>query len=424
MLLARVSFMANQEHLDILKKGVEVWNQWREEHPEVEPDLSSTDNTIGPLIGIDLNGVNLSRTDLRDITLIGKKLFDVNLSEANLHRATLAGARLHNVNMYSADLSSADLNGAYSGADLRRAELSSTHINDIDYAKLEVMDLEEGIYYEEANLSHSNLKEANLSGVNLSKVDLHHANLQGADLSETNLRETDLCGADLRGANLINASLVDANLENANITGSSIYGISAWNVNLKNTAQTNLIITRPDEPTITVDNLKVAQFIYLLLNNEEIRDAINTLTMKVVLILGRFTKERKAILDTLRDELRKHNYLPILFDFEKPASRDLTETISILAHLARFIIVDLTDPSSVPHEMATIIQQCIVPVQPILLWDDAQPRHEYVMFHDLRTRYHWVLPTYQYKNITSLLVSLKERVIDPAEQKTKELAER
>lgn len=32
--------MANQEHLDLLKKGVEGWNQWREEHPEIEPDLS------------------------------------------------------------------------------------------------------------------------------------------------------------------------------------------------------------------------------------------------------------------------------------------------------------------------------------------------------------------------------------------------
>ncbi len=31
--------MANQEHLDILKQGVETWNQWRKEHPEIQPDL-------------------------------------------------------------------------------------------------------------------------------------------------------------------------------------------------------------------------------------------------------------------------------------------------------------------------------------------------------------------------------------------------
>ena len=31
--------MANPEHLEILKQGVDVWNRWREENPEVKPDL-------------------------------------------------------------------------------------------------------------------------------------------------------------------------------------------------------------------------------------------------------------------------------------------------------------------------------------------------------------------------------------------------
>jgi len=88
----------------------------------------------------------------------------------------------------------------------------------------------------------------------------------------------------------------------------------------------------------------VAQFIYLLLNNEKIRSVIDSITSKVVVILGRFTPERKAILDAIRDELRKRDYLPALFDFEKPASKDLTGTISTLANMARFIIADLTDP--------------------------------------------------------------------------------
>src|SRR5436305_12152586 len=87
---------------------------------------------------------------------------------------------------------------------------------------------------------------------------------------------------------------------------------------------------------------------YLLLNNPKIRDVIDTIAKKAVLILGRFTPERKAVLDALREELRIHGYLPILFDFDKPGSQDLTETVSTLAHLSRFIIVDLTGPSSVP----------------------------------------------------------------------------
>jgi hypothetical protein len=126
--------------------------------------------------------------------------------------------------------------------------------------------------------------------------------------------------------------------------------------------QLNLRITREDQSTITVDNLKIAQFIYLLLNNEEIRDIIDTIAKKAILILGRFTPERKEVLDALRDELRKHNYTPVLFDFEKPGSRDFTETVRTLAHLARFIIADLTEPSSIPQELQAISPDLEVPV--------------------------------------------------------------
>jgi glutaredoxin-related protein len=62
---------------------------------------------------------------------------------------------------------------------------------------------------------------------------------------------------------------------------------------------------------IVVDNIKVAQFIYLLLNNEEVRDVIDTITSKAVLILGRFSPERKIILDRQREELRTRHYVPI-----------------------------------------------------------------------------------------------------------------
>jgi hypothetical protein len=107
------------------------------------------------------------------------------------------------------------------------------------------------------------------------------------------------------------------------------------------TRQSNLIITPREEPEITVDTVIVAQFIYVLLGNRELRQVIDSITSKVVLILGRFTPERKVVLDAIREELRKRDYLPVLFDFEKPANRDLTETVSTLAHMARFVIADL-----------------------------------------------------------------------------------
>jgi uncharacterized protein YjbI with pentapeptide repeats len=178
-----------------------------------------------------------------------------------------------------------------------------------------------------ANFSEANLHHANLFGADLREANLSNTNLRGANLSEVNLRWANLTGADLSEAELVTAILVGTNLNQTNLTNCSIYGISAWNVQVEEAIQLSLVITPKEEPMITVDNLEVAQFIYLLLNNKKIRHVIDTITSKVVLILGRFTPERKIILDAIRDELRKQNYTPVLFDFEKPANRDLTETV-------------------------------------------------------------------------------------------------
>jgi len=183
------------------------------------------------------------------------------------------------------------------------------------------------------DLRAANLSEANLSGVDSTKYDLRgavganlsDANLSGADLTKADLRAADLSGADLSGADLSGANLQMAYLNKASV--------SAWGLKLEGAKQQNLVITPYNEPKITVDNIEVAQFIYLMLHNQKIRDVIDTITSKVVLILGRFTDERKAVLDALREELRKRNYLPILFDFSVPATRDITETISLLARI-------------------------------------------------------------------------------------------
>ena len=85
--------------------------------------------------------------------------------------------------------------------------------------------------------------------------------------------------------------------------------------------------------------------------------------------------------------------------------------------MARFIIADLTDPSSVPHELATVVPRTVVPVQAILL----KGQREYAMFVDLKTRYHWVSQPYQYSSKDLLIAQLSECVISPAEAKAKEL---
>jgi hypothetical protein len=369
--------MANKEHLDVLKQGIDAWNTWRNQHSELRPDLSEAD-----LSGANLRKANLSFADLTEVGLDDADLSGADFSDANLREAHLAGANLRGANFSRTNLIKADL----WRADLREADLR-------------------GAYPTEADLS-----EANLSGANLSE-----AELDGVDFREANLSR-----ANLTRANLTRATLVKTNCSEAILTDCRVYGISAWNVQLDRAKQENLVITDDDEPTITVDNLKIAQFIYLLLNNAEIRDAIDTVAKKAVLILGRFTPPRKAVMDALREALRQHNYLPILFDFEKPTSRDLTETISTLAHLARFVIADITDAKSVPQELMAIVPTLpSLAVQPLLL----ASQHEYGMF-EYFMRFPWVLPVYLYQDQTSLLASLNEHVITPAEQKAQELEKR
>ena len=141
--------MANPEHLAILKQGVEVWNQWREENPEIQPDFMEAE-----LFNEDLSGADLSKARMFKATLPG-----VNLSKANLHRAFLSNANLRRVKFDRADLSSADL----TDADLRIASLSDSNLR---YAHLE------GVNFYEASLQGADLNFAFVAYTIFGDVDL------------------------------------------------------------------------------------------------------------------------------------------------------------------------------------------------------------------------------------------------------------
>src|SRR5260370_15880394 len=238
----------------------------------------------------------------------------------------------------------------------------------------------------------------------LDSADFTEACLFRAQLVQAELNESNFTRANLTEANLIAALLIRTNFTEAILTNCRIYGISAWKVELRGAIQSNLVITPDDEPTITVDNLEVGQFIYLLLNNPKIRDVIDTIAKKAVLILGRFTSERKAIFHALPEALPIPGTLPILFDFDNPATRAITEMVSTLAHLSRFVIDDITDAKSIPQELMIIVPNLpSVPVQPLIL----ESQYEYGMFEHFK-RYPWVLPLYVYSDEMSLLEAFQE----------------
>lgn len=370
--------MADADALKALLAGPSVWAAWRLDNP-TRLDLSEASIAGCDLRFHDLSDVNLAHADLREACLSGTRLLHANLTAADMYRVDLSSAVLYGAIATNARLPLGSLNGA--------------------------------------KLAGIDLSGANLRGSILCESELVGAKLIGANLLGANLGAADLSGADLRDADLTGTNLMRTHLKDANLNGCRVYGVAVWDADLSGAQQNDLLVSPEDGAELRTDSLEMAQFLYLIVNNKRIRDVIDTLATKTVLILGRFTPERKKILEAMREELRRRNYLPILFDFEKPASRDLTETISTLAHIARFVIADLTDARSIPQELQLIVPNLpSVPVQPLL----QVTTDEYGMFEHFK-RYPWVLDPYRYGNIEELLASLPERVIMPAEAKAPEL---
>jgi len=409
--------MASYEHLSILELGRSNWNAWREENVNIIPDLSHSDlndrNLRGTnFIACNLKGVKLNRSDLRGVNMRNADLSYSHISSADLSRVNLISANLSKANIRQANLHSANLrNSNMAEVNLHDTNLRKAILDGSDLCGAHLIRVQaRATKFRNVNLQGADLEGADLEGADLRYCVFTGANLRRANLRSVNLTQAELDGADLSDANLSHVVIVQSNLQNSNLSNCRVYGLSAWDVKLQNSVQYDLIITRYHEPKITVDNIEVAQFIYLLLNNEKIRDIIDTVTSKVVLILGRFTTKRKPVLDSLREELRKHNYSPIIFDFGPPSSRDLSETIMTLAHLARFIIVDITNPRSVPQELQAIVHNLCVPVIPIL----GRASKAYGMFEGLN-KYPWVLEIFRYDNKSQLINSLVTSIIAPAE---------
>jgi uncharacterized protein YjbI with pentapeptide repeats len=171
--------LAHKEYVDLLKKGADVWNEWRrgaESLSQIHPDLY--------------------RADLRGVDLSYVELYGSGLRGAILTESILVGANFEGANLIQADLSRANLEGAkFKDAKLKGAILSESKLTEVDLSA--------------ADLIAADLTEANVAGVNLSHATLRRANLTGADLTGTNLSYTNLIGAILSGAKFLRTQLRD-----------------------------------------------------------------------------------------------------------------------------------------------------------------------------------------------------------------------
>ncbi|MEM7132062.1 MAG: toll/interleukin-1 receptor domain-containing protein [Chloroflexota bacterium] len=158
--------MANKEHLEILRRGVHEWNQWRKNNSDIDIDLSYASFVSASLGGANLSGANLSGTDL-----IRANLDNANMDGGNFHHAKLRDAKLRDASFGSANLRDADLGGAFLwNANFHTAHLFNTNLY-------------------EANLTYAYFYGANLSRTNLSNADLSETTFWNTTVGDVDLSE-------------------------------------------------------------------------------------------------------------------------------------------------------------------------------------------------------------------------------------------
>lgn len=197
----RYDAMANHKHVEILSKGVAVWNRWRNQDIDIKPNLSGANLFQANLANVNLRQTDMRKTDLRQ----------AGLNEANLYKADLRNANLRGASIISSNLRGANLSGAHLiCADLSRSDLEGA---DLMGARLDGSDLYD------ANLEKANLSNANLPRIHLLSANLKNANLRGCNLLSAVLVIANLAGADLSMANLTGAKLYGTERENWKIDG-------------------------------------------------------------------------------------------------------------------------------------------------------------------------------------------------------------
>jgi uncharacterized protein YjbI with pentapeptide repeats len=201
--------VANQEQLEILRQGVDVWNKWAKDN----------------FIGFDLKGANLRESNLEKAHLPEADLRGADLWKANLREAYLPGAMLDGANLEEAFLNKAILRSVtFYKADSSKADLSHADLMD---ARLSEAD------FKGAKLFEANLTRAQLFETNLTRANLTGANLSGARLSEAILRNACLWDTNFRDAYLEYVVFCEVDLRDADLTGSQMGGTVLVNCDLR-----------------------------------------------------------------------------------------------------------------------------------------------------------------------------------------------
>lgn len=412
--------MANQQHLDMLRKGVTEWNAWRREHYLVRPDLSGADLQDGALSNWS-EGSHALREALRNGAAFRDPLFPgidlrwANLSGANLKRADLRNAKLERADLRGAHLEEANLSLAQMpNADLSHASMHQIHLSGANLFEADMFHVD----LTKADIRNANLRQAHLAGSCLEEADIHGANFDNAFLNRVNLRESNLSrvnlfqadvrDADLSGANLDMARFVQTDLRGANVTGCSVRGVTVDHVQLEQAIESTLLLTEPGEPIIAVDSLEIAPFVWMLLENASVSRLIEQMKTRIILILGNFDEHHQNHLAMLKEAIREQHYVSLYIDIETLARetqehQKLKTTMRTLAYFSRIILVDITNGENLLTYLTELVSELTVPVQPLL---EVSQEHKNTLMN--REHLSEILPLYEYGSVADMQARLQQ----------------
>ena len=270
--------MIDHDTLELLSKSSAAsWNNWRKS------------NEFSPL---DLSNANLSNRFLNEFDFSYCNLINTSFKNSELKKAAFK-----NSDISYAEFSESNLSDAYFLDTLSlRTQFNYSLFRNTKFQNFDAIS---------ADFTGSKLHNVSIDSSKIDFCIFEAAIFENTTISKTSLMvssfyKTDLSYSKFLDCRFKGSLFIKTNVEQSTFENCNIFGISCWKISGTPRLTKNLNISDYKEPPITLDNLENAQFLYLLLSNSRIPSVIDSLTTKIVLILGRFSDQQNSILDLIR----------------------------------------------------------------------------------------------------------------------------
>ena len=391
--------MNYEEHHELLKECIEAkspdeWNEtFRPRH-------------LSPILkGITIRDVKLEGFKFSGTVFQNAKIINVTFKSCKFSHSDFDIANIQNCKFIDSPIQ----NSTFRSATIEKVDFETSSNKSIPRIQKCLFQL--------ATIRETSFKNALCSGSNFSCKRMEHVSFQSATMKDCIFAGVSMSYVDFTDADISGAIFKICDIRSSKFVSCIIVGTLFWDctrlISKYDNVQENLILK--ESPIISLNRIETAQFMSMI-EQERVDEIITEVTSKAVLILGRFSDPHKTILDALRIRLKELNWVPVIFDFEMTDTRDVTETITLLARLSKFIIADLTDAKSAQQEVAAIAPHIAVPIVPIIKGEEDV----FSMFRDY-WKYEWVLEEFRYDDLDHLLSNLQDQIISIAESKANEL---